>query len=91
MTVPRIAKEAAKPCVDSGAHPVLCDFKHVYGLTSETIVVAETVSVWGKINSFTFHTHKVKSYFLLLSWFFETGSCTTLADLKLTVTPMASG
>lgn len=47
-------------CVDSGAHPVLHDFKHVYGLTSETIVVAETVSLQGKINSFTFHTHKVK-------------------------------
>lgn len=70
---------------------MLHDFKHMYGLTSETIVVAETVSLRGKINSFTFHKHKVKSYFFLLSWFFETGSCTTLADLKLTVTPMASG
>lgn len=70
---------------------MLRDFKHAYGLTSETIVVAETVSLRGKINSFTFHTHKVKSSFLLLSWFFETGSCPTLADLKLTVTPMAFG
>lgn len=39
---------------------MLHDFKHVYGLTSETIVVAETLSLQGKINSFTFHTHKIK-------------------------------